>query len=178
MIANMISFAISRVLQPEPIYEALALQEGVHLPKSEARRVFEGVRVSAIMDREAQPMPPETGISQARAFLDEARVNSWPVGTGSRIHGVVNVQQVQNADHVLTVGDLISLHDAYPHAHGDHHVTYALDRMRHERLDALAVVSRADIHELQGVVTLGRILASYGIDGKLSPVGPDWTDSE
>jgi len=50
--------------------------------------------------------------------------------------------------------------------------------MRHERLDALAVVSRADIHELQGVVTLTRILASYGIDGKLSPVRPGWTDSE
>jgi CIC family chloride channel protein len=114
MIANMISFAISRVLQPEPIYEALALQEGVHLPKSEARRAFEGVRVSAIMDREARPMPPATDIDQAMAFLDGARVNSWPVGTGSRVHGVVNVQQVQNADQVLTVGDLISRHDAYP----------------------------------------------------------------
>jgi hypothetical protein len=43
-------------------------------------------------------------------------------------------------------------HDRYPHAHSDHHATYALDRMRHESLDALAVVSRADVHELQGVV--------------------------
>jgi CIC family chloride channel protein len=178
MIANMISFAISRVLQPEPIYEALALQEGVHLPKSEARRASEGLRVGAIMDRAARPMAPETGINQAIAFLDEARVNSWPVGAGSRVHGVVNVRQVQNADHVLTVGDLISLRDRYPHAHSDHHVTYALDRMRHERLDALAVVSRADIHELQGVVTLAGILASYGLEGKRSPVRPAWGDSE
>jgi len=178
MIANMISFAISRMLQPEPIYEALALQEGVHLPKSETRRESEGVRVSAIMDSEARPMAPETGIDQAIAFLDEARVNSWPVGTGRHVHGVVNVRQLHNADHVSTVGDLVSHHGAYPHSHGDHHVTHALDRMRHEGLDALAVVSRADIHELQGVVTLARILASYGIEGRLSAVSPGWADSE
>jgi hypothetical protein len=57
-------------------------------------------------------------------------------------------------------------------------VTYALDRMRNEGLDTLAVVSRADVHELLGVVTLARILASYGIDGKRSPDFPHWTDSE
>ena len=31
---------------------------------------------------------------------------------------------------------------------------------------------RADIYELQGVVTLARILASYGIDGKRSLLVP------
>ena len=31
MIANLISFFVSQKLQPEPIYEALALQEGVFL---------------------------------------------------------------------------------------------------------------------------------------------------
>src|ERR1019366_8123612 len=35
---------------------------------------------------------------------------------------------------------------------------------------------RADIHELQGVVTPASILASYGIDGKRSPTG--WRGSE
>ena len=37
MISNLISFFISRQLQPEPIYEALALQEGVYLPTAESR---------------------------------------------------------------------------------------------------------------------------------------------
>jgi CIC family chloride channel protein len=170
MIANMISFAISRLLQPEPIYEALALQDGVHLPTSEARREFGGVRVGEIMDRDAQPMPPETNVEQAKTFLDEACINSWPVGTGCCVDGVVSVQQVQNADHILTVRDLIAGHDRYAHAHSDHEVTYVLDRMRNEGLNALPVVSRANIHELQGVVTLAGILASYGYAGKPSPV--------
>ena len=37
MISNLISFLISYGLQHEPIYEALALQEGVYLPAGESR---------------------------------------------------------------------------------------------------------------------------------------------
>ena len=44
MISNMISFFISRTLQPEPIYEALALQEGVYLPTAEDRASWLGHR--------------------------------------------------------------------------------------------------------------------------------------
>jgi predicted transcriptional regulator len=123
-------------------------------------------------------MPPDTDIGQAIVFLDEARANSWPVGAGRRVAGIVNLQQIKEADHVLTVGDLISGHDGYPHAHSDHQVTWVLDRMRKEGLDTLAVVSRADIHELLGVVTLARILASYGIEGKRSPGFTDRKDLE
>ena len=170
MIANMISFVISRVLQPEPIYEALALQEGVHLPTSESREEFEGVRVGEIMDREAKPLPPDAGVDRAKAFLGQANVGSWPVGIAPCVDGVVSMEQVENADHVLTVRDLIRGQEDYPHAHSDHQVSYVLDRMRGEGIDTMPVVSRADIHELQGVVTLSRILASYGIEGKRTPV--------
>ena len=46
MISNLISFIISRQLQPEPIYEALALQEGVYLPTGESREELTGEVVS------------------------------------------------------------------------------------------------------------------------------------
>jgi CIC family chloride channel protein len=179
MIANMISFVISRVLQPEPIYEALALQEGVHLPTSESREESAGVRVGEIMDREAEPLPPDAGVDRARAFLGQANVRSWPVGIAPRVDGVVTLEQVENADHVLTVRDLIDGQEDYPHAHSDQQVSHVLDRMRGEGIDTMPVVSRADIHELQGVVTLSRILASYGasygIQGKRAPV-PEGAD--
>src|SRR6202012_3036945 len=54
MIANLISFYISHRLQREPIYEALALQEGIFLP-SESREELTGARVSQIM-REKPPL--------------------------------------------------------------------------------------------------------------------------
>ena len=34
MISNLVSFAISRRFQRVPIYEALAVQDGVHLPRA------------------------------------------------------------------------------------------------------------------------------------------------
>jgi len=68
------------------------------------------------------------------------------------------------------VRDLIAGHDRYAHAHSDQQVTYVLDRMRDEGLDTLPVVSRTDIHELLGVVTLASILATYALEGKPSPV--------
>jgi hypothetical protein len=45
MISNLISFVISYELQREPIYEALALQEGVFLPTRESREELAGTRV-------------------------------------------------------------------------------------------------------------------------------------
>src|SRR4029077_8257196 len=36
MISNLVSYLISSRLQPQPIYEALALQDGIHLPSAES----------------------------------------------------------------------------------------------------------------------------------------------
>ena len=38
MIANLVSFFLSSRLQKEPIYEALAVQDGIHLPGGVAQR--------------------------------------------------------------------------------------------------------------------------------------------
>jgi len=128
MIANMISFFISQLLQPDPIYEALALQDGVHLPTAGSRAGSAGARVSEIMDR------------------DEASLAG--------------------------IRETISSHAEFPHAHPDHPVSLVLDRMRAEGVDTLPVVSRTDVYNVEGVVTLSRILASYGVPGKRAPQVP------
>lgn len=38
MISNLVSLFISSRLQPQPIYEALAVQDGIHLPTAETRQ--------------------------------------------------------------------------------------------------------------------------------------------
>jgi CIC family chloride channel protein len=40
----------------------------------------------------------------------------------------------------------------------------ALERMSEAQLDLLPVVSRADIHKLEGIVTLRDVLDSYGVN--------------
>jgi CIC family chloride channel protein len=40
----------------------------------------------------------------------------------------------------------------------------ALERMSSAHIDILPVVNRADVHKLEGVVTLRDVLDSYGVD--------------
>src|SRR5205807_6218614 len=58
MISNLVSFFISSRLQPEPIYEVLAYQDGIHLPTA-ASRAGLGLR------RVVNAMRPATEILEA-----------------------------------------------------------------------------------------------------------------
>ena len=51
-----------------------------------------------------------------------------------------------------------------PHLHTDHALHLALERMSKYHLDVLPVVHRADIHKLEGIVTLPDVLNAYGFD--------------
>ena len=62
MISNLIAFYISQQLQHEPIYEALARQDGIHLPTEEHRFTARRLRVTAAMRSAAN----ETLASQNR----------------------------------------------------------------------------------------------------------------
>ena len=73
MISNLISFFISQQLQREPIYEALALQEGVYLPTGESRDELAGIRVSEVMrsnairSRSTPVLMPPNSVSRMRS---------------------------------------------------------------------------------------------------------------
>jgi chloride channel protein, CIC family len=51
----------------------------------------------------------------------------------------------------------------FPHVHADQGIDLALERMGANQIDILPVVSRADIHIMEGVVTLSDVLESYGV---------------
>jgi CIC family chloride channel protein len=162
MIANLVSFFISRSLQPEPIYEALALQEGVHLPEGASREHAAGILVGDVADLSATLLPATAGLDQARVFLLEKACQSWPVGDGSLVHGVIGIHQIENAPAGATmVLDVVPADDHFPHVHPDHAASQVLERMRHRGVDAMPMVSRTDIHQLLGVVTLTGILSAY-----------------
>jgi CBS domain-containing protein len=52
----------------------------------------------------------------------------------------------------------------FPHTHTDQALHLALERMSKYHFDVLPVVHRADIHKLEGIVTLSDVLNAYGID--------------
>src|SRR6266852_1975146 len=60
MISNLVSLFISSRLQPQPIYEALAHQDGIHLPSAESRQQHARRRIIDIMRTAPGVLPAQT----------------------------------------------------------------------------------------------------------------------
>ena len=56
------------------------------------------------------------------------------------------------------------LKDEFPHLHSDHTLDLALHRMGSNRTQELPVVSRRDVHKLEGLVHLDDVLRLYGVN--------------
>ncbi|HLH38966.1 MAG TPA: chloride channel protein [Bryobacteraceae bacterium] len=165
MIANMIAFIISQKLQEEPIYEALALQEGVFLPTGESRDELAGVRIAQIMRTGPEPFPLDLDLSAAIHRLEEMGRNAWPVGDTRHLSGIVALRDLHEAKAPRSrLEQVVPRESAFPYVHPDHPLSLALERMGSAAVDTLPVVSRADIRQFYGVVTLPDILAAYGVE--------------
>jgi len=174
MISNLISFFISRRLQPEPIYEALSRQDGIHLPGGGAHAQRSFIRVAQAMRSDIQPFEREATVAEALSLVHSLGVDAWPVAEGRRLLGMITVSQLDSAAddgaRFRTVSEIMipppeGHLDAenFPHLHPDHSLDVALERMGEMHLDALPVVSRANVREILGVITLTDILNAYGI---------------
>jgi CIC family chloride channel protein len=53
---------------------------------------------------------------------------------------------------------------SFPHVHADHGLDLALERMGAKQVDILPVVNRADVHKVEGIVTLRNVLDAYGVN--------------
>jgi chloride channel protein, CIC family len=87
--------------------------------------------------------------------------------------GLIGVVSLVTLEHELAEGAaakrLGELVDArpFPHVHPDQTLDLALERMGAAQLELLPVVSRADIHKLEGVITLRDVLNSFGVTTQL-----------
>jgi CIC family chloride channel protein len=167
MIANLASLFISRKLQKQPIYEALAHQDGIHLPSLKTREETGQRTVQQVMRNTTDIIEAQTTVGEARQRMLPSQSRTWLVADEGNIIGVLSRPTVENAfrdgKSEKKLIDLIDTLD-FPHVHADHPLHLALERMSAQHLDLLPVVNRADIHKLEGVVTLRDVLDSYGID--------------
>ncbi len=166
MIANLISFFISSRLQKQPIYEALARQDGIHLPTAETRGQEGQRQVILAMRPATQVLSADMTIPEALEKIRLSEATAWPVADSLGVIGVLSFGELQQAaaagPEPKRLRDLIDSAD-FPHLHVDHPLSLALERMGACQLNALPVVARADIHKLEGVVTLKDVLALYGV---------------
>jgi CIC family chloride channel protein len=166
MISNLVSFFISSRLQREPIYNALASQDGIHLPTAETRQRHDQHQVMQAMHSAVEILPAQATVGEA---LEQARSSAFPAWLVTDQRGVIGVISVAKLERELTegaavkrLGELVDA-SAFPHAHPDQTLDLALERMGAARLELLPVVSRADVHKLLGVITLRDVLNSFGV---------------
>jgi CIC family chloride channel protein len=168
MISNLIAFFISQRLQRQPIYEALAHQDGVHLPTIHSRAQPEWSRVKTAMRTAPLVLPSDWDVSTALAHVKDAPFDAWPVTDNLGLRGMIRESDLENATAVgKKVFEVIETEsDGVPHLHPDQSLSFALERMGATGFNVLPVVSRADVKQLVGVVALEDILGAYRVAGK------------
>ena len=165
MIANLVSLFIASRLQHEPIYEALAVQDGIHLPSAGTRQRYSQRQVVRVMKSASQLLPAEITVCEALERVRPSGVRTWLVTDPRGVIGVINLASLEEelaegADKKL--GELVDALD-FPHVHTDQGLDLALERMGANQIEILPVVNRADVHKLEGVVTLRDVLDAYGV---------------
>lgn len=171
MVANMLSFIISRRYQPVPVYHSLLQQDGIHLPSPSTRAGSTNRTAGHVMQTDVALLPPDLTIEQAwRRFNAEAPLQ-YLVGADRHLVGVV---QFEDLDKALAAGkgakSLWSVvdHD-FIHAHPDQAIDVVLDRLS-QAGGILPVISRTDANHLEGVITLDDLLRRTPHTGGEQPV--------
>jgi CIC family chloride channel protein len=167
MIANLISFFISSQFQKQPIYEALAHQDGIHLPSHSTRDELNQRTVAQVLQKSPQVLPAQMRVEDAIEQTCSSRFRIWPVADKEYFLGILNRETIERAlvdgRKEQPLGSLVETAH-FPHTHTDQALHLALERMSKYHFDVLPVVHRADIHKLEGIVTLSDVLNAYGID--------------
>ncbi|HZM10666.1 MAG TPA: chloride channel protein, partial [Candidatus Limnocylindrales bacterium] len=139
MIANLVSLFIASRLQPEPIYEALAVQDGIHLPSAETRQRQGKRHIIRIMRALTESLPSEITVGEALQRANSSKFQTWLVLDSNGVVGVINRATLereftQGANHELRkiVGIL-----NFPHVHSDQGLDLALERMGANQIDVL-----------------------------------------
>ncbi|HEY6304809.1 MAG TPA: chloride channel protein [Terriglobales bacterium] len=165
MIANLLSLFIASRLQHEPIYEGLALQDGIHLPSAETRQRFGQRQVINVMQTASESLPAEITVREALERVRSSKFRTWLMTDRRGVIGVINfatLEQELAEDADKKLGELTDAM-VFPHVHADQALDLALERMGANQFEILPVVNRADVHKLEGIVTLRDVLDAYGV---------------
>jgi CIC family chloride channel protein len=170
MISNLVSFFISARFQKQPIYEVLAQQDGIHLPSVETLQQLEQRQVAQAMRNATEILRADMTIQEALEKVKWSDLRAWPVCDKRGVIGVISLQTLGRANSGGSAQKWLTEivgQEEFPHVHADHPLHLALDRMGASQLDLLPVVNRANVHHLEGVVTLPDVLALYGVGAEL-----------
>jgi CIC family chloride channel protein len=167
MVANMISLFISRRYQPEPVYHALLKQDNVHLPGLLVRQSVGGWRAGDVMSGDMTFVDPTASVVAALEASKAAGAACLLVGSRDRVTGLVAREALEAALAEGRMAEPVSAVavDDWAHVHPDHAIDVVLDRFgRNPGL--LPVLSRANVHAVEGVITQETLMRVFGRRGR------------
>jgi CIC family chloride channel protein len=155
MVANLLSFVISKRFQPVPVYHALLHQDGIHLssPAAQSSRTARTARHVMTAD-DGSVLRPELTIADAWNTVQANDHSVYLVGAPPRLVGAVTWSDLDRLHATDKAGEPIATiaQQSFVHAHPDHAIDVVLERLE-ESGGLLPVVSRTDVHHLEGVIT-------------------------
>jgi CIC family chloride channel protein len=176
MISNLIAYFISHKLQRQPIYEALSVQEGVHLPSAQSRSQAERIQVRQAMRPPPAAVSPDLTVAMVLHQMKDSAFDGWPIADAGGLLAMVRSSDLEQAadDGAANrrVADILredslrrpsTTAEDIPYVHPDHSLSLALERMGAGGLNVLPVVSRANLRQLIGIIALDDILDAYGV---------------
>jgi chloride channel protein, CIC family len=164
IISNAIAYVISRAAEPTPLFDVLSRQSGLDLPSMEEQREAPLLRVEDAM--RGPRTPRLTGEEPVKVALAELEQSTEPLllfcSPQGKWHGVTRKTLAEIADRgdaELSLKAATAQNNVIPLLHPDHPLDTALRHIYDWPL--LPVVHRADLAQLQGVVSLPDILNAY-----------------
>ncbi|MGE3513491.1 MAG: chloride channel protein, partial [Vicinamibacterales bacterium] len=159
MVANLLSFTISRQLQPVSVYHALLEQDGIHLPTFQPS---DRGRQARDLMRLPGPFVADTAtVREADALADREGASLLLVGSTTAIGGIVRRRRLADALAAgladLSIATLVE--PEFVHVHPDHAVDVVLDRLA-ESGGRLPVVRRDNVRHVVGVITMDSLTRS------------------
>jgi CIC family chloride channel protein len=154
MIANMISYWISRRYQPVPLYRALLQQDHVHLPELGVRLPAGTWRARDIMTNEFTLLQPTVSVEDAARVATENGAKCFLVGENGLYSGLVTRDQIEQTVQSGMAGTPISalVIKDHAHVHPDQPLELVLERLGKNQ-GILPVVSRSEVRQVEGVIT-------------------------
>ena len=163
IVANSIAYLISRTFQPVPIFDLLTRQDGLDLPSMEEQREAAVLRLE-----DAMRPPPSIALYDDLSVEEAARIaehsgdelllvrrapSGWSVVKKDEILKMKNLGHSE-----MSLGSVLKAR-AMPQLHPDHPLETALRYL--DEWPILAIVNRADYQQVEGIVTMTDVLATY-----------------
>ena len=159
MVANLLSFVISRRYQPTPVYHALLEQDHIHLPSPGLRDGAAAWTARDVMSADALFTAADAPVEVAWRNMRTNGQHLCLAGTREALVGVVRPERLARAVEAGHGADRLDslLEEKFVHVHPDHPMDIVLERFA-ATPGLLPVLDRTHTRRVEGVITLDQIV--------------------